>query len=108
MLQKITFFKEERCYKNEKTFQKIVALALANHYKYKKVRILLSISSPSLIIENMQYTGWKRIRPAEYARKSYEVRAFHYLLKEKANRELGEERWSSFAQRFQTYRIPAD
>lgn len=51
MLQKITFFKEERCYNDEKTFQKIVALALANHYKYKKVRILLSISSPSLIIE---------------------------------------------------------
>lgn len=53
---------------------------------------------------------------AEYARKGYEVRAFRYLLKEEAERELGkvmeacrkelgEERWFSFAQGHETYRI---
>ena len=53
---------------------------------------------------------------SEYARKGYEVRAFRYLLKEEAERELGkvmeacrkelgEERWFSFAQGHETYRI---
>ncbi len=56
---------------------------------------------------------------AEYARKGYEVRAFRYLLKEEAERELprvmedcgrelGEASWFSFVQGHQTYRIPTE
>lgn len=54
---------------------------------------------------------------SEYARKGYEVRAFRYLLKEEAERELsrvmedcrrelGEGAWFSFAQGHQTFRVP--
>lgn len=54
---------------------------------------------------------------SEYARKGYEVRAFRYLLKEEAERELsrvmedcrrelGEGAWFSFAQGRQTFRVP--
>lgn len=54
---------------------------------------------------------------SEYARKGYEVRAFRYLLKEEADRELGkvmedcrkelgEGDWFSFAQGHQMCRIP--
>ena len=56
---------------------------------------------------------------SEYARKGYEVKAFRYLLKEEADRELGkvmeecmrelgEEEWFSFAQGHQEYRIPIE
>ena len=56
---------------------------------------------------------------SEYARKGYEVRAFRYLLKEEAERELsrvmedcrrelGEGAWFSFAQGRQTFRVPTE
>ena len=56
---------------------------------------------------------------SEYARKGYEVRAFRYLLKEEAERELSrvmedcrgeleEACWFSFAQGHQTYRVPRE
>lgn len=56
---------------------------------------------------------------SEYARKGYEVRAFRYLLKEEAERELtrvmedcgrelGEACWFSFAQGHQTCRVPRE
>lgn len=55
---------------------------------------------------------------SEYARKGYEVKAFRYLLKEEADRELGKvmeecrkelgEDWFSFVQGHQIHRIPKD
>lgn len=56
---------------------------------------------------------------SEYAREGYEVRAFRYLLKEEAERELGrvmegcrkelgKENWFSFTQGHQIYRIPVE
>lgn len=56
---------------------------------------------------------------SEYAREGYEVRAFRYLLKEEAERELGrvmeecrrelgEENWFSFTQGHRVYRIPIE